>query len=159
MGNEGTEVRRAMDGPEIDHDHLIGKIGKWNGEDRARASTAAETRGDIGQFTEQTGMNAKALSMLRTIMKAAVRDGGQAKAMDIIRSLEKALPMVKAEVAGQPELPGMDDDAVEPAEPGKPSYAAEADFDNLGVVHADAEIAGEADDFEAQLAQVAEAAE
>lgn len=158
MGNEGTEVRRALDGPQIDHDHLIGRIGKWNSEDRGRTSTAAETRGEIGQFTEQTGINAKALSWLRSIMKVAVRDGGQAKAMDIIRSLEKALPMIKAEVAGQAELPGLED-PVEPAEPGKPSYEAEADFDNLGVVHADEEIAGEADDFEAALAQVAEAAE
>lgn len=157
MGKEGAEVRHAMNGPDIEHDHLIGKIDKWNGEDRARASTAAETRGEIGNFTEQTGMNAKALSMLRTIKKAAAKDGGQAKAMDIIRSLEKGLPMVKADVTGQEDLPGLDDDPVEPAAPGKPSYDPEADFDEIGV--RDPEIAAEADEFETHLAEVQQAAE
>lgn len=99
--SEGTEVRHAMNGPEIEHDHLIGKIDKWNGEDRARASTAAETRGEIGQFTESTGINPKALSFLRSIKKVAAREGGQAKAMDIIRSIESGLPMVKADISGQ----------------------------------------------------------
>ena len=99
--SEGTEVRHAMNGPDIDHDKLIGKIDKWNGEDRARASTAAETRGEIGAFTEDTGFNPKALSILRLIKKVAAREGGQAKAMDIIRSIEKGLPMVKADIGGQ----------------------------------------------------------
>jgi hypothetical protein len=157
MGKEGAEVRSAMNGPDIEHDHLIGKIDKWNGEDRARASTAAETRGEIGQFFERTNMNAKALSMLRTIKKAAAKDGGQAKAMDIIRSLEKGLPMIKADVVGQEELPGLDEEPVEPAAPGKPSYDAEADFDEIGV--RDPEIAEEALAFESHLAEVQEAAE
>ncbi len=101
---EGKLVRRAIDGPDIDHDTLIGKIGKWNGEDRSRASSAAETRGDIGRFLETTGMNGKALSMLRTILKEAQKDGGDAKARDIIRSLEKGLPFVKDEIGGQSDM-------------------------------------------------------
>jgi hypothetical protein len=168
--SEGTEVRHAMNGPDIEHDVLIGKIDKWNGEDRARASTAAETRGEIGEFTERTGLHPKALSFLRLIKKTAGKDGGQAKAMDIIRSIKKGLPMVEADVAGQADLPGLDEEpvAVDPAPLGKPSYDPDADFAEVGVVpategevvgFADDEIAEEADDFEAQLAQVAEAAE
>jgi hypothetical protein len=104
-------------GPDIDHDTLIGKIEGWNREDRGRASTAAETRGDIGGFVERTGMNAKALSMLRTIMKAADKDGGQSKAMDIIMSLKKGLAMVEAHVAGQGTADMDFDDAAPPADP------------------------------------------
>jgi hypothetical protein len=150
-----SEVRHAMNGPEIEHDELIGKVDKWNGEDRARASTAAETRGEIGAFTERTGMNPKALSMVRTIKKAAMKDGGQAKAMDIIRSLEMALPMVKADISGQQsemDLGGaVTEDPLEPVEAEvlkRPSYG---DDGHLG----DPEIAAEADDFDAHLAEVA----
>lgn len=161
--SEGTEVRHAMNGPDIEHDHLIGKIDKWNGEDRARASTAAETRGEIGQFVETTGMNAKALSFLRLIKKAAQKDGGQAKAMDIIRSIEKGLPMVKADIAGQADLFSDEPEPVEPAPPGRPSYDPEADAAVFGVAPAadgdtinftDDEIAQESDDFERALADV-----
>lgn len=159
--SEGTEVRHAMNGPDIEHDALIGKIEKWNREDRSRASTAAETRGEIGRFVETTGINAKALSVLRTIEKAAQKDGGQAKAMDIIRSLEKGLPMIKAHVMGQDDLPGLDEEPepVEPAPMGKPSYDPDEDFAEIGVVVGDPEIAAEADAFDAHLAQVSEAAE
>ncbi len=152
--SEGTEVRHAITGPEIDHDKLIGKIDKWNDEDRARASTAAETRGEIGDFTERTGMNPKALSMLRTIKKAAMKDGGQAKAMDIIRSLEAGLPMVKADVAGQQSEMDLDaapmTEAIEPDEAPvltRPTYEADGSVDP--------DIAAESDDFDAHLAQVA----
>lgn len=108
---EGKQVRRAIDGPDIDHDGLIGKIGKWNSEDRQRASSAAETRGDIGRFIDQTGINTKALSFLRSILKEAQKDGGQAKAMDIIRSVKKGLPFVEHEVGGQGDM--LDPDAAD----------------------------------------------
>lgn len=167
--SEGTEVRHAMNGPDIEHDHLIGKIEKWNGEDRSRASTAAETRGEIGDFVEKTGINPKALSLLRTIAKTAKKDGGQAKAMDIIRSLEKGLPMLKLHVGGnQTEMPLDGPEPVDPAPRGKPSYDPEADASAFGVGpasddapvdFADDEIAGEAAAFEDHLAQVSEAAE
>lgn len=165
---EGAEVRRAMTGgPDIEHDHLIGKIDGWNREDRERASSAAETRGDIGQFTEQTGMNPKALSMLRTIKKAAARDGGQAKAMDIIRSLKKGLVMVEADISGQGTGDMLDDDgglsgAVTHTEtlagddtssvvqfPGSGGALADGGDDYL------AEIADEADDFTAAMGEEA----
>lgn len=129
---EGKEVRLAYDGPKIEHDQLIGKIDRWNGEDRARASGAAETRSDIGLFTETTGINPKALSMLRTIKKVAARDGGQAKAMDIIASLKKGLPMIEADIAGQsPQLPLEDEheQGEEPEEGSNAHTSHDDDFD------------------------------
>lgn len=155
--SEGAEVRHAMNGPDIEHDHLIGKIDKWNGEDRSRASTAAETRGEIGDFTEKTGMNPKALSFLRTIKKTAAKDGGQAKAMDIIRSIEKCLPMVKADISGQQgemNLGAPEDvtegalDPVGEAELPQPSYKP------TFTPGADDELDQETVDFEAGLAEV-----
>lgn len=154
--SEGAEVRHAMNGPDVEHDHLIGKIDRWNSEDRARASTAAETRGEIGQFTEQTGMNPKALSFLRTIKKTAAKDGGQAKAMDIIRSIEKCLPMIKADISGQQsemDLGGEDvtEGALDPAGEAdlpKPSYQP------TFTPGADDELDQETVDFESQLAEV-----
>lgn len=157
--SEGKTVRVALSGPDIEHDQLIGKIDKWNGEDRERASSAAETRGEIGGFVENTGMNAKALSMLRTIKKAAARDGGQAKAMDIIMSLKKGLPFVEADITGQQAgLPFEDQDTIasglEPAEAlPKPSYTPDWSPDD-DVVARDPELQAETDDFEAQLAAV-----
>lgn len=152
-----SEVRHAMNGPEIEHDELIGKIDKWNGEDRARASTAAETRGEIGAFTERTGMNPKALSMVRTIKKAALKDGGQAKAMDIIRSLELALPMVKADIGGQQSEMDLDGDepvTEEPLEPVEAEVLKRPTYGDDGHL-SDPEIAAEADEFDAHLAEVA----
>jgi len=100
---EGAEIRRAYDGPDIDHDVLIGKAAAHNMEDAERASLAAETRADIDQFIDDTGLNKKAYSVLRQIMK--IGDKSQTEAMDVVRSLEKGLPMVKAHIAGQKELP------------------------------------------------------
>lgn len=163
MGKEGAEVRAAFDGPQVDHDELIDFALARNAEDRARASSAGESREKIGEFIEETGFNGKALSMLRAIMKKADQD--ENKAMDIIRSLEKGLAMVKAHIAGQPDLPGMDEEPVEPAAPGKPSYDPDADFAEVGVGAAseasegDDDIGEEVDAFEAQLAEVAAAAE
>jgi hypothetical protein len=150
--SEGKEVRVAMNGPDIDHDKLIGKIDKWNGEDRERASGAAETRGEIGQFTESTGMNPKALSMLRTIKKAAMKDGGQAKAMDIIRSLKTGLPMIEADVAGQQSEmfpdPEEEPEVMDPDEMPAPTYQP------TFTPGRDEELDADSDDFEAHLAGV-----
>lgn len=161
MGKEGAEVRAAFDGPQVDHDELIDFALARNAEDRARASSAGESREKIGEFIEETGFNGKALSMLRAIMKKADQD--ENKAMDIIRSLEKGLAMVKAHIAGQPDLPGMEDEPVEPAAPGKPSYEPDPDFADADIVHhefasaadAEDEIEAEAVAFEDHLAEVA----
>lgn len=98
---EGAEVRAAFDGPTIDHDELIDFSLKHNERDRKRASSAGEDRADIKGFLDRTDLNSKALSLFRTLLKVNDRDNGQAKAMDIIRSIEAGLPMVKAHIAGQ----------------------------------------------------------
>jgi len=87
---------------DIDHDTLIGRAVQHNREDAERVSSAAETRADIGQFIDETGFNKKAYSILRQIMKTG--DKSRDKAMDVIRSLELGLPMVKAHIAGQSEM-------------------------------------------------------
>ncbi|MFV1593302.1 hypothetical protein VWY73_12475 [Phaeobacter sp. JH20_12] len=101
MADEGKKVRVAMNGPDIEHDQLIGKIAEFNAEDGKRASSAGETRQQIGQFLDSTSLNSKAFAWLRQIMKTNDKADGQAKAMDIIRSLNTGLPMVEAFVAGQ----------------------------------------------------------
>lgn len=145
--SEGAEVREAFDGPAVDHDTLIDFASARNVEDRERASSAGESRALIGTFLEETSLNSKALSWARSIMKKADMD--RAKAMDIIRSLEVVLPMVKAHVSGQstpdmfPDEPDLSDGAVVPVAefPTRPSYSPD--------------IQDETDAFEKNLAAVA----
>lgn len=99
--SEGKDVRAAFDGPSIDHDELLDFIEARNREDKQRASSAGESRQKIGAYLEETSMNSKALGWCRQIIKTNEKDGGQHKAMDIITSMEVALPMIKAHVAGQ----------------------------------------------------------
>lgn len=113
--SEGKTVSVAFKGPEIEHDKLIDFSVARNQEDRKRASSAGESRALIKGFLEETGMNGKALSWLRQILKIADKDDGQVKAMDIIMSLKKGLPMVEAHVAGQGNY-SFELDAAEPAD-------------------------------------------
>lgn len=114
--SEGKSVNVAFKGPSIEHDELIGFSAARNDEDRKRASSAGESRAKIKEWLEETGMNGKALSWLRQILKTADKDDGQAKAMDVIMSLKKGLPMVEAHVAGQ-GTGSLDLDGEEPAAP------------------------------------------
>lgn len=150
---EGEEVRLSYDGPSIDHDSLIDEIEARNREDASRSSSAGESRQKIGEFLDETGMNSQAFSICRSILKKPDTQ----KAMDVILSLEKALPMVKAHVTGQgtPDMsPDADDGPVEPAETIEEQVARfrPDDGDNAGDL--DPELAGEADDFEKHLAEV-----
>lgn len=99
---EGADVRRAFDGPDIEHDQLLGKIGQHNREDAERASSAAGTRQDIGAFIEETGLHKTAYSWLRRIKKVSEKSEDQA--MDLIRSLKKGIPMLEAHISGQSEM-------------------------------------------------------
>lgn len=99
--SEGAAVRRAMDGPELDHDELIGNIEARLAEEYERSSDASESGAKIKQFIEKTELNSKAYTWLKAILKVLEKKDGQAKAMDIIRSIEAGLPMVKNHVAGQ----------------------------------------------------------
>jgi len=118
--NEGREVRIAMNGPDLDHDNLIGHLSDCNDADHRRASSAGETRASIKAWLEETGMNSKARSVCASILKQLPKDDDQHKAMDIIMSLEAALPMVKAHVSGQGT-------ATMELKPAAPSYGP--DFD------------------------------
>lgn len=150
---EGEEVRLAFTGPSLGHDELIDFAEARNREDKVRASSAGESRQKIGEFLDETGMNGQALSILRSILKKPDTQ----KAMDVIRSLEVGLPMVKAHVTGQ-STPDMLSEAQEPvAELPKPieeelERFSPDDGENAG----DDELGREADEFDAHLAQVAE---
>lgn len=117
--SEGAAVRHAMNGPDVDHDRLISFAAARNEEDAERASSAGESRQLIGKFLEDTGMNGKALSWLRIILKQKKTD----KAMDIIRSLEHGLPMVKQHLGGQQsEMDLVSGKSEEDLEPGEPEF-------------------------------------
>lgn len=124
---------------------IITKLGQWKNDEASRASGAAGTREEIGVLLEQTGLNKKALSFTRALHKMP-----EDKREDVLRSLRPLLDLMQPFWDGQ-KTPDMfpEDDAVEPA---KPSYAADADFDE--VAPGDPEIAAEADDFDAHLAEV-----
>ena len=147
--SEGKSVNVAFNGPSIEHDELIGFSAARNDEDRRRASSAGESRAKIKEFLDDTGMNGKALSWLRQVLKTADKDDGQAKAMDIIMSLKKALPMVEAHVAGQGSMSFDLDGPADPADDQIENPSTEYEGD-------DEEIRAETDDFEKHLAEVEE---
>lgn len=142
---DSTAVRLAFTGPTVEPDELIDQAIDRNEEDRKRASSAGESRSKIKAFLDQTGINGKALSWLRMILKTADKDDGTAKAMDVIMSLETCLPIIKDHVAGQGTTP-MDFGVVKPA---APSYAQDFDptDDSLPPVFSDPM---HADDVESQ---------
>ena len=149
---DGEEIRAITSGPDIEHDALVGQIEARNREDASRSSSAGESRQRIGEFLEQTNMNSQAFSWCRTILKKP----DEAKQMDIIRSLETALPMIKAHVTGQ----GTPDMFNAPA---APSYQPDAEFDDapepvdeddLADDERREDVTGDGDDFDAHLAAV-----
>ena len=149
--SEGAGVRFAINGPDCDHDRLISFAAARNEEDAERASSAGESRQLIGDFLEDTGMNGKALSWLRVILKQKTTD----KAMDIIRSLKHGLPMVEQHLGGQqsemdlePSVPEVVDLDAELPDLPKPSY--EPTFTPGG----DAELDAETVAFDDHLAEV-----
>jgi hypothetical protein len=149
--SEGETVRIAFDGPELDHDKTIGEMEARNREDGERASSAGESRAAIKAFLDQSNMNPKAFSWLRMILKQNDKD--QAKAMDIIRSLEVGLVMVKAHVSGQQgDLFPEDDDMTEPLDPVSDVVPDDLRAPSYGP---DAAFADDQDDFDRQLAAVA----
>lgn len=148
--SEGEEVRIAFTGPTLEHDQMIGEMEARNREDGERASSAGESRAAIKAFLDDTNMNPKAFSWCRVILKQNDKD--QAKAMDMIRSLEVALPMIKQHVSGQQgDLFGEADD-YEPLEPVSPEVPADLRAPSYGP---DATFADDQDQFDSHLAAVA----
>lgn len=99
--SEGAKVREAYDGPNVDHDDLIDFLEARMREEHERSSDASESAAKTAEFIEETGLNTQATSWMKSILKKLPKKDGQSKAMDIIRSLEIGLPMIKAHVAGQ----------------------------------------------------------
>jgi len=101
MAEEGKEVRRAFDGPEVEHDDLIGFYEQRLAEEHARSSDSSESSAKTTDFLEKTGLNGQAVKVGKGILKTVPKKDGQAKAMDQIRSLKKIIPMIEDHVAGQ----------------------------------------------------------
>ena len=114
--SEGKKVNVAFKGPDVEHDKLISFIEARNREDHQRSSSAGESRQKIAEFLEDTGCNSQALSWARSILKKLDKTDGQHKAMDVIMSLKKVLPMIEAHVTGQ-STPDMFPDEVASFEP------------------------------------------
>lgn len=105
----------------LSHDDLIDQINARAAEEYARASEAGESGALVADFLEKTNMNSQAFSWCKSIVKKMPKKDGQAKALDIIRSLQIALPMIKAHVEGQTTAEMFpDDDDYDPTkiEPG-----------------------------------------
>jgi hypothetical protein len=115
--SEGKEVRIAISGPDIEPDALLDFIGERNRDDRRAASISGESRAAIKAFLDETGMNGQALSWCRVIVKKLDKDDGQHKAMDVIRSLKKALPYIEQHVTGNTTADMFDSDGPEPVVP------------------------------------------
>lgn len=96
----------------VDHDDLISQIAARNREDGERASSAGESREQIKQFLEDTGVHPKAFSAMRVGMKIKK----ETAKLDWLRSMEIMLPMVASEIRNQSTPDMLDDaDAAEPA--------------------------------------------
>ena len=89
------------DEPSCNHDQLIDHINARAAEEYERRSDAAESGALVKEFTEETGLNKKAYGWLKAIMKELPKKNGQQRAMDIIRSLQFALPMIENHVVAQ----------------------------------------------------------
>ncbi len=85
----------------VEHDALLGLIGELTAKEYERASDAAESGKKLKDFIEETNLNSQAVSWCKSIVKKLPKKDGEVKAMDVIRSLEVCLPMVKAHVEGQ----------------------------------------------------------
>lgn len=85
----------------VEHDALLGLIGELTAKEYERASDAAESGAKLKEFIEETNLNSQAVNWCKSIVKKLPKKDGDIKAMDIIRSLEVCLPMVKSHVEGQ----------------------------------------------------------
>lgn len=156
----------------VSHDELIDQITARSKEEYARQSDAGESGAKVNEFLEKTGMNGQAFGWLKSIMKKLPKKDGASKALDIIRSLEKGLPMVKNHIEGQEPSLGLGD----PADYEDPEDEPEDEDDGIGAEFEDGDdldpedpeqddegdeedgdedtIQDDADDFEAALAEL-----
>jgi len=122
---EGQRVREAFDGPQLEHDQMINQFADRSAEEYARASDSSESSAKTTEFLNETGMNSQAFSWLKAIYKKLPKKDGQSKAMDVIRSLEAGLPLLKNHVQGQStlemNLDGPDDAETKPVDEQEPA--------------------------------------
>lgn len=80
---------------EIDAGAVLDQMRAFNEADSERASDAGESRQQIGEFLEETGINNKAFSHCRMVLRMKKDD----KRQDWLRSMRALLPMMEAEIA------------------------------------------------------------
>lgn len=84
----------------IDAGEVIAKMKAFNERDSERASDAGEDRQKIGAYLNDTGLNAKAFSHLRMVLRMKKPT---AKA-DWLRTMQTLFPIVQAEIERQDEM-------------------------------------------------------
>ena len=150
----GQKVREAIDGPQVEHDALINQIEARAKEQRARTMDAGESGAKVQAFLEKTGLNSQAYSWLSSIFKKLEKKDGQHKAMDIIKSLETGLPLIKNHVLGQGTAP------MDLGEPEAPQDAAPVEGEpETPPADLPQDVAEDAGDFESALADLKEDAD
>jgi len=94
-------------------DRILNDISRWKTQEADRASDAAATRSEIGTLIKDTGVNKKALAMIRALDKLP----GD-KREDVLRSFDALREVFDGKWNGQSSM-DFDDDAPEPADESK----------------------------------------
>jgi hypothetical protein len=80
----------------IDPEELLGAVADFNHGDEERASDAGADRQRIGEFLENTGINGKAFSHIRSALKIKKEE----QRLDWPRSMEAMLPIIANRIRG-----------------------------------------------------------
>lgn len=80
---------------EIDKTEVLQKMQDFNTEDSERSSDAGESRQRIGEFLEKTGINNKAFSQCRMVLRMKKDD----KRQDWLRSMRALMPLMEEQIA------------------------------------------------------------
>ena len=100
-------------GVSVTYDDLINEISERNREDSERASSAGESRQKIKEFLDATGVHPKVFSFARSIL----RQKKHTVQIDMMRSVEEVMPLVKACIDGNHGQADMFDDPADYSEP------------------------------------------
>ena len=114
----GMKEEAAKSAVQLDAEAFIADLKARAAEEHARGSDASESAAKVKEFLEDTNMNSQAYSWAKTILKKLPKKDGAVKAMDVIRSLEAALPLLKNHIMGNsPQEMNLDGDAEPEAAP------------------------------------------
>jgi hypothetical protein len=100
----------------VDAGEVLEVMGDFNTRDGERASDAASDRQEIGQYLEKTGLNKKAFSHGRMVLRMKK----PTDRADWLRSMRVLFPIIEAEIEKQTSL-----DLEAPADAVKAATAAE----------------------------------